>query len=40
MLGEAGVGKTALCEQAIASASASGLIVVRAVGVEAEMELT
>jgi DNA-binding CsgD family transcriptional regulator/tetratricopeptide (TPR) repeat protein len=35
--GEAGVGKTALLEHAIESAS--GLIVVRAVGVESEMEL-
>ena len=35
--GEAGVGKTALLEHAIESAS--GLIVLRAVGVESEMEL-
>ena len=35
--GEAGVGKTALLEHAIASAS--GLLVLRAVGVESEMEL-
>ena len=35
--GEAGVGKTALLEHAIESAS--GMIVVRAVGVESEMEL-
>jgi DNA-binding CsgD family transcriptional regulator len=36
--GEAGVGKTALLEHAVESAS--GLMVVRAVGVESEMELT
>jgi len=36
--GDAGVGKTALLEHAIESAS--GFIVVRAVGVESEMELT
>jgi ABC-type transport system involved in cytochrome c biogenesis ATPase subunit len=35
--GEAGVGKTALLEHVIESAS--GLMVVRAVGVESEMEL-
>src|SRR5450755_554879 len=36
--GQPGVGKTALLDHAIESAS--GLIVVRAAGVEAEMELT
>src|SRR3954468_17275708 len=35
--GEAGIGKTALLDQMVASAS--GVTVVRAVGVESEMEL-
>jgi DNA-binding CsgD family transcriptional regulator len=37
--GEPGVGKSALLEYAVASASASGFQVVRAAGVEPEMEL-
>jgi DNA-binding CsgD family transcriptional regulator len=37
--GEAGVGKTALLEYAVASASASNLTILGAVGVESEMEL-
>jgi hypothetical protein len=39
LLGEAGIGKTALLEYLVGAASASGITVLRALGVESEMEL-